>query len=198
MSYWFPRIYDHLMGPLEQKIFKEIRKKLIGKAKGKVLEIGSGTGINFPFYDQADQVIAVEPEPLMLKQSLHRVKLAKIPIEVIEAGGEQLPFADHEFDTVVVTLVLCTIPNPKKALKEIRRVCKVDGQILLFEHVKIDHQVFGPLQDWLTPLWKRICDGCCLNRDTIHSLKEAGFKILSIEKYYKGIFITIEARNQYY
>lgn len=195
MSTWFPKLYDRLMNPLERRGFYQIRKKLIDKAVGQVLEIGSGTGINFPFYEHQQKVIAIEPEPQMWQQSLPRSEHARVPIELVPTGAENLPFADNYFDSVVGTLVLCTIPDPTKALAEIRRVCKPDGIILFFEHVKLEHPVLGGLQDLLTPAWKRICDGCHLNRNTLTFIKDAGFKVTHVEGYVKELFITIEAVN---
>jgi len=196
MGKWFPKVYDILMSPLERRKFGKIRKKLIEKAVGEVLEIGSGTGFNFPYYEHAKRVTAVEPEPRMRELSLPRAHHAQVPVEIILAGAEELPFPDDFFDTVVCTLVLCTIPNPTKALEEIRRVCKPEGQILLFEHVKIEHRILGQLQEWLTPFWKRICDGCHLNRNTLQLVNMAGFKVIALNQYYKGIFLVIEAINK--
>jgi ubiquinone/menaquinone biosynthesis C-methylase UbiE len=195
MAKWFPKLYDTFMGPLERGGFKKIRMPLIQKAQGQVLEIGSGTGINFPYYTKANQVIAIEPEPLMNEQSIQRAMKARVPIEVIQAGAEEIPFQEDSFDTVVCTLVFCTIPNPIKALQEIRRVCKPNGTVLFFEHVRLKHSSLGKLQDLLTPVWKRLCDGCHLNRNTREMINEAGFSIIQVKSYYKDIFLTIEARN---
>lgn len=196
MGKWFPKVYDSLMGPLERRGFGQIRKKLMQKACGEVLEIGSGTGVNFPYYERAQKVTAIEPEPFMRELSLPRARNASVPIEVIPAKAEELPFPDDYFDTVVCTLVFCTIPYPKKALEEIRRVCKPEGQILLFEHVKIEQPLLGQLQEWLTPVWKRLCDGCHLNRNTLQLVKQAGFKVTALQRYYKDIFLVIEAINK--
>lgn len=119
-----------------------------------------------------------------------------MPVEVILAGAEELPFADNSFDTAIGTLVLCTIPDPLRALEEIRRVCKPNGQVLLFEHVKVNHPVLGRIQDWLTPVWKRLCDGCHLNRKTLGSVNQTGFRVTNIERHYKDIFLVIEAVNR--
>ncbi|MFC4767129.1 class I SAM-dependent methyltransferase [Effusibacillus consociatus] len=196
MSKWFPRLYDTMMEPLEKRGFREIRKKLVHNLPGNVLEIGSGTGLNFPYYKEAQKVIAIEPEPIMIERSLTRAKNAHVPIEVISAKSEQLPFPDNSFDAVVNTLVLCTIPDPVKALAEINRVCKSDGKVLFFEHVRLDDPILGRLQDWLTPVWKRLCDGCHLNRNTLELIKQAGFKVTRIQRYYKDIFLVIETLNQ--
>lgn len=196
MSKWFPGFYDRLMMPLEKRGFRDIRKDLISKAKGKVLEIGSGTGLNFPYYVEVEEVTAIEPEPLMREKSLVRASKGKVPIEVILAGAEKLPFRENAFDTVVGTLVLCTIPNPDQALKEIRRVCKPGGQVLFFEHVRLNHSLFGRLQDWLTPVWKNLCDGCHLNRNTLELIKQSGLKVMHVKSYYKDIFLVIESLNE--
>jgi ubiquinone/menaquinone biosynthesis C-methylase UbiE len=184
------------MNPLEKGKFKRIRKELISKATGNVLELGSGTGVNFPFYKAAEKVSAIEPSPHMNKVSQVKLKQAVVPIEVITASAEELPFAANTFDTVVATLVFCTIPNPEKAILEMKRVCKPDGKILLFEHVKMENRILSVLQEWLTPAWKKICDGCCLNRDTLSLLKAHDISIVRIQKYYSDLFIFVESINR--
>jgi ubiquinone/menaquinone biosynthesis C-methylase UbiE len=183
------------MKPLETKRFIHIRSELISKAKGDVLEIGCGTGINFSFYKDVS-VTAIEPNPFLRKTSYERAAAAKTPIHVMEGNAEQLPFSEHSFDTVIGTLVLCTIPNPVEAIREISRVCKPTGTILLFEHVRHENSLLGKLQDFLTPIWKRACDGCHLNRDTIHLLRQEDIEIIEINKHVGNIFITVEARKK--
>lgn len=195
MSKTFAKWYDTLMGPLEKGKFKSIRFDLVKKARGAVLELGSGTGINFPLYECAESVIAIEPSQHMITQSEGRIKKAKVPIKVVHANAEQLPFDNDTFETVVGTLVFCSIPKPEKAIMEMKRVCKPGGRILLFEHVKMENTQLAHLQDWLTPFWKKVCDGCCLNRDTLQLVKENGFKIVQVKKLYKGLFIVIEAKK---
>jgi ubiquinone/menaquinone biosynthesis C-methylase UbiE len=180
------------MRPLEKKRFKKIRIELLSKATGYVLEVGSGTGINFNLYDSVEKVVAIEPSLYMMERAQQRVKQSSIEIEMIQATAEQLPFPDNTFDTVVATLVLCTIPNPHQALKEMVRVCKPDGKILFFEHVKMDNQFLAALQEWLTPAWKKICDGCCLNRDTLSLIKNCPLLIIKLNDYYNGLFISVE------
>ncbi|AQS55729.1 class I SAM-dependent methyltransferase [Novibacillus thermophilus] len=196
MGKWFPRWYDALMEPLERRGIRNIRIRLLQKAWGNVLEIGSGTGLNFPYYEQVEQVTAIDPEPLMVKQSMQRAEQAHVPIRVRRAEAEALPFADNLFDTAVGTLVLCTVPDPNKALAEIRRVCKPGAPVLFFEHVRLEHPLLGRLQDGLTPVWKRLCDGCHLNRNTLEQIQRAGFKTTVVEPHYKGIFLVIEAVNE--
>ncbi|MGJ9457331.1 class I SAM-dependent methyltransferase [Oceanobacillus sp. CF4.6] len=196
MSYWFSKMYDSFMKPLEKSRIGNIRKHLVSQQMGILLEIGSGTGANFRYYKQAEKVVAVEPDAAMMEQSFTRVKEATVPIELVNASGEWLPFEDNSFDAAVGTLVLCTIPDPNRALKEIRRVCKPGVPILFLEHVRTDSPLLGPLQDWLAPLWKRLCDGCHLNRNTLELIQQNGFEVIKVEKHYKNIFLAIEASNE--
>lgn len=159
------------------------------------MEVGSGTGFNFPYYKHADKVIAIEPNPLMKQQSLKRIKGTKVPIEVIIGDAEVLPYPDDSFDTIVGTLVLCTIPDPEKALNEMRRVCKPNGKILFFEHVRVRQPIIASIQNWMTPLWKRVCDGCHLNRDTLSTIKKVGITVDELKEYNGGFILVIEATN---
>lgn len=196
MSTWFPKLYDPLMEPLEKRFLSDLRKKMIHKAKGRVLEVGSGTGLNFPYYEEVYQVIAIEPADLMRRRSLNRAREAKVPVEVYDFRAEELPIPDNEFDTVIGTLVLCTIPDPVRALQEMRRVGKPDGNMIFLEHVRLDHPVLGRLQDFLTPAWKRLCDGCHLNRNTLELVIQSGLQITRVEEFANGLFLVIEAVNQ--
>lgn len=196
MGKWFPTLYDTVMKPMEKRGFLDIRKNLIHKAHGIVLEIGSGTGVNFPYYINVDKITAIEPNPFMSERSSTKIKDSHMPIEVITASAERLPFDDNTFDTVVGTLVFCTIPDPQKALSEIRRVCKPEGKLLLFEHVKVNDSLLGTFQEWLTPIWKCICDGCHLDRDSLEFVKQAGFKVTAVKRHYRRIFLVVEAINR--
>ncbi|WP_318503339.1 class I SAM-dependent methyltransferase [Bacillus sp. T3] len=195
MSSSFARWYDFFMSPLEQSKFKKVRIELLASAHGRVLELGSGTGINFPLYRGVDHVMAIEPSQHMIDRSQEKHKQAVVPIEIVKASAEQLPFDDNTFDTVVATLVFCTIPNMKQAIEEMKRVCKPEGEILLFEHVKMENKALSTLQNMLTPAWKKICDGCCLNRETLNTFRAHGMSIEKIEKFYKDLFIIAKLRN---
>lgn len=195
MGKWFPRIYDTVMNPLEQTKFKKIRKALLANAVGRVLEIGSGSGVNFPYYKNATRVDAIEPNPMMMQRGMENMEKAAIPIDTYEAKAEELPFADNTFDSVVATLVFCTIPDPLKALAEIRRVSKPGAVVLFFEHVRMDQPVLGRTQDILTPGWKSVCDGCHLNRDTLGLIRQSGLSVHRLNAYYKGLFLRIRCIN---
>jgi len=194
MGRWFAALYDTVMAPLERGGFQDIRKQLLRQARGKVLEIGSGTGVNFPYYTEAEHVIALDPEPAMVERSLRRATHAAVPIEVIVARAEALPFADHTFDTVVGTLVFCTIPDPRQALCELQRISTPGGTALFFEHVRVHRPLVGRLQDWLTPVWKHVAGGCHLNRDTLALITQAGFTVTCIAPHYKELFLVIAAK----
>lgn len=191
----FPALYDLAMSPFERRGFLEIRKTLLREARGTVLEIGSGTGINFPLYEAAGRVIAVEPDAFMRARSMRRAQDGRVPITVVRAAGERLPFRDSVFDSVVGTLVFCTIPEPSAALHEVRRVSKRRARLLLFEHVRLDHRLLGTLQDWLTPAWKRICGGCYLNRNPLALIQNGGFEVTRLAGHYRNLFQVIEAVN---
>lgn len=195
MKSWFPKIYDAAMKPLEATRFKKIRTELIRNAKGNVLEIGSGTGINFPYYQQAKLVAAVEPNPQMSRRAAKRGRHAHVPITLYEATAENLPFADNTFDTVISTLVFCTIPDPLHALKEIQRVGKPGATFLFFEHVRMEQPILAKTQDLLNPFWEKICDGCQLNRNTLTLISDSGIYINEVESLYSGLFLSIKCNN---
>lgn len=195
MAGWFPRIYDAAMKPLEKMRFEKIRSGLVREAQGRVLEIGFGTGANFRYYRNVERVDAIEPNPAMGKQALKWIKKTRTPIYAYQAKAEALPFPDDSFDTVVATLVFCTIPEPARALHEIRRASKPGAKLLLFEHVKMDQKMMGKAQEALTPIWKKLCDGCHLDRDTLGLVKSTGWDVQKVTSYYGGLFLAIECRN---
>ena len=195
MAGWLPHIYDVAMKPLEKTRFEKIRAGLVRKAQGRVLEIGFGTGANFRYYRNVERVDAIEPNPTMAKHAMKRIKKIRTPIHAYQAKAEELPFPDNSFDTVVATLVFCSIPEPERALHEIRRTSKPGAKILLFEHVKMDQKMLGKTQEALTPIWKKLCDGCHLDRDTLQLVKRSGLHIEKVTSYYGGLFLTIECRN---
>lgn len=185
--------YDFFMDPIEKKFLNRLRKNLLSKAQGKILEIGSGTGVNFELYEDHD-VVAIEPDERLRTESLKKIDNKKI--KVISGDAENLEFKDDEFDTVVVMLVLCTIPDPKRSLLEIRRVCKEGGKILVLEHVKHKNKILAVIQDILTPIWKKIAMGCHLNRKTIDVIEDMGFNITKKEYHIGDNFALVEIINK--
>lgn len=194
---WKASLYDRLFTLTYPTKLHTYRKQTVRHAYGKVLEVGSGTGLNFPYYtDQVEHVYAVEPDDAMRNASLAKVKHAPVLITPIAARAEQLPFANEIFDTVISTLVFCTIPKPHDALAELKRVAKENARFYFLEHVKVTNPFLAKMQDVLNPCWKRIAGGCHLNRDTRSIIEASGFHIIEIKQFYRGLFIQIIASKK--
>ena len=165
-------------GKDERNFFRPLRRELLTKAHGVVLEVGVGTGLNFAFYDpeKVERVEAVEPDSAMLIYAQKRVPQARVPLTITQAPAEALPFADESFDCVVATLVFCSVGDPSRGLQEIHRVLKPGGTLLLLEHVRSRSPLIAGLQDLLVPLTKRTLGNCHWNRDTTRTVEAAGFQ----------------------
>lgn len=181
----FSAVYDRGFKATEEAGLRDMRHELLAQARGRVLELGAGTGLNLEHYPEGiDGLTLVEPDPHMTKQL--REKLARsgkaAEISVVEAPGEDLPFPDDSFDTVAVTLVLCTVPDQAATLMEIKRVLKPDGQLLFIEHVRADDPGLARWQDRLEKPWRFLGDGCHCNRNTVSSISAAGFDLDEVER----------------
>lgn len=181
----FSALYDRGFKATEEAGLREMRHELLAGARGRVLELGAGTGLNLEHYPQGiDGLTLTEPDPHMTKRL--REKIAAIgktsEVTVIEAPAESLPFPDDSFDTLVVTLVLCTVPDQAAALQEISRVLKPDGQLLFLEHVRSQNPALGKWQDRLETPWRFLGDGCHCNRDTAAAIGAAGFRFGEVER----------------
>ncbi len=180
---WFARYWNWQLRAENQKI-RELRKRVAGGARGRVLEIGCGAGANFDQYGaEASEVIASDPNRYMVEIGGERAKKLGRAIEVREARAEDLPFGDASFDTVVSTANMCSIDRPEQALAEIWRVLIPGGEYRFFDHVRSeDNRVLAFWQDVLTPFHRRILSaGCRLNRRTGSLIEEAGFSSVLIE-----------------
>ena len=181
---WFAAFYARLSA-LEEKsaAVQKIRKEIVGGARGRVLEIGAGTGASFPYYgDEVTAVTAVEPDPFMLPRARARAEEVDKPIEVHHAPAEKLPFEDDSFDTAISTLVLCSVSNPEKALAEIKRTLKPGGQLRVYEHVRYINRFGAFWQDMIKPAWGWCGAGCHPNRDTAQNILDAGFEFESLRR----------------
>jgi ubiquinone/menaquinone biosynthesis C-methylase UbiE len=179
---WFAAVYDRLSASAERSYMKVIREEIAGGAKGRVLEVGAGTGANFSYYnDHAEEVIATEPDSYMLERAGRKAEDAGRAIELRQAAMEELPFDDASFDTVVSTLVMCSVMDPLRALSEVRRVLKPSGELRMYEHVRYDHAFGAFWQDLVTPPWRWFLAGCHPNRDTASLVREAGFEFQQLE-----------------
>jgi ubiquinone/menaquinone biosynthesis C-methylase UbiE len=181
----FSAAYDRGFKGAEDAGLRAMRSELLAQARGRVLELGAGTGLNLGLYPQAIETLTmVEPDPHMTKQL--RQKLAdsgkSAEISVVEASGEELPFPDDSFDTVAVTLVLCTVPDLDATLSEIRRVLRPEGKLLFLEHVRAHSPELAKWQDRLESPWKFLADGCHCNRDTVAAISAAGFTLGDVER----------------
>src|SRR5579859_1346533 len=163
----------------ERRFFEPLRRELIEQAQGLVLEVGAGTGLNFPLYlpEKVTRVEAVEPDSTMLTYARQREALARVPLTLRQASAEALPFEDDTFDCALATLVFCSVGDPARGLREMQRVLKPGGTLLLLEHVRAQGRFSSRVQDLLVPLTTRIAGNCHWNRDTGQAVSEAGFQI---------------------
>lgn len=182
----FAALYDPLGFCIERLWMGERRARLLKGAQGAVLEIGGGTGANLPHYCDVERVTIAEPDPFMRRRLGQKLESARVPVEVSAAGAEALPFHDGSFDTVVSTLVLCTVPDQESALDEIGRVLRPGGRLLFIEHVRATGST-ARWQDRIEPVWERIFGGCHPNRDTVAAIEEAGFEIETFESFYPPV-----------
>jgi ubiquinone/menaquinone biosynthesis C-methylase UbiE len=178
----FAALYDPLGASAERRWMGGRRSRLLTGAWGAVLEIGGGTGANLAHYRDVDWVTIAEPNPFMRDRIGPKLEYALVPVEVSAAGAEALPFPDGSFDSVVSTLVLCTVPDQAAALDEVRRVLRPGGRLLFIEHVRAEGSA-ARWQDRLGPLWGHLFGGCHLDRDTVTAIEEAGFEIDSFESF---------------
>jgi ubiquinone/menaquinone biosynthesis C-methylase UbiE len=163
---------------MRQTYFVPYRKRVIGAAEGRVLEIGIGSGLNFPLYGVlVTSVVGLEPSPELLRMARPRVSAAAVPITLLDASAEAMPLDTASIDTVVTTWTLCTIPDAPHALSEMRRVLKPGGTLLFVEHGRAPEPGVARWQDRLDPLWSRIAGGCHLNRKMDDLIAGNGFRI---------------------
>lgn len=177
--------YDLATAGIEQRVFGAHRRHLLAAARGRVLEVGAGTGASLPQYPR-DRVAALgllDPSPGMLRRARRRASALGWQVTTLRGRAEHLPFGDACLDTVVFTLSLCTIGDPTTALREARRVLRPDGRLLVFEHVRASDPGLAAWQDRLTPIWRTMGGGCHPNRDTRASIEAAGFAFESVEEF---------------
>ena len=163
----------------EVSFMTPLRREVTGLARGQVLEIGAGNGLNFAFYnpDGVERVEATEPDSVMLEHARKRAAAARVPVNLVQAPVENLPFADESFDSVVVTLVFCSVSDPPRGLSEIRRVLQPGGALLMVEPVRAHGAIAAAMQNIITPITRLVAGNCHWNRNTEQTVIEAGFTI---------------------
>lgn len=168
------------------KAVRQQRKKVVPLARGRVLEVGIGTGLNLVHYDKAkvENIIGVDPALEMHRLAQRRMKKAGLAVELVGLSAERIPFEDATFDTVLVTYTLCSILDPVPALKEMRRMLKPGAKLIFCEHGASPDASVRRWQDRLTPLWSKLGGGCHLNRDIPALLKAAGLRSTDMQTMY--------------
>jgi SAM-dependent methyltransferase len=188
----WPRIFAILYDPFiwlsEIAGMRRRRRTLVSSARGRVLEIGAGTGLNIAHYgDGVAELLLTEPDAAMRTRLASRLRRHERAARIVNAPAERLPLANASVDTVVSTLVLCTVDDPARTLREIARVLRPDGQLLFIEHVRAHSRVLAALQDRLFEPWRRFACGCCCNRATVDLMRECGFEVTADEAVWRGM-----------
>ncbi|WP_336326172.1 class I SAM-dependent methyltransferase [Halovenus sp. HT40] len=188
------QLYDAVMAIPERTMLPEHREALAADLSGRVLEIGAGTGAMFPYYDEAADLHAVEPDPHMREQAVERAERLGRAVDIADAGGESLPYEDDSFDAVVASLVFCTIPDHEAALSEVARVLKPGGEFRFLEHVRGEGRM-GQAHDVLAPAWHTVAGGCHLNRETGALFRhDDRFEVLDYEQVSEGVVPMVRGR----
>ena len=182
---WFAALFDSVLTRQSENTYmKEIRPRIIDGIRGRVLEIGAGTGNSLPYYrgKQWQELVLTEPDPYMLQRLERKLKDLDLQATVVQAPAEDLPFPDGSFDTVLSVHVLCSVRDVSKALAEVRRVLRPGGQFRFFDHVRSRNRAGAVAQDIVRPVWSWIAAGCHPNRDIPEAAEKAGFEFAELER----------------
>jgi ubiquinone/menaquinone biosynthesis C-methylase UbiE len=179
----FARCYARV-GQLMDAEIGDHRRRLLAGLTGRVIEVGAGNGLNFPHYPATiTEVLAVEPEPYLRRLALAAAEQELAPIRVVDGTAEALPAHDATFDTVVASLVLCTVADPVRALAEARRVLHPGGTLRFYEHVRAEDPRLARWQDRLQRPWGWLVGGCHPNRDTMAAITAAGLRVIQLDRF---------------
>ena len=166
------------MRSTERGLYKK-RKALIEPLAGRILEVGSGTGVNYQFYSPDVQIFALDPNKSMLKRAEEKapenLSITYLPHRICD-GKVEHHIKKQSLDAIVSTLVLCSVPDPEKAIERFKYWLKPHGKLIILEHIRADNKINKKLQNLINPVWKSFSDGCNLNRNTDRLILEAGFK----------------------
>ncbi|TPQ27709.1 class I SAM-dependent methyltransferase [Methylomonas koyamae] len=173
--------FDSLEGILEGLLFRRLRKKLWSQAGGNhILEVGVGTGKNFGFYPDGARITGIDFSPKMLEQAQRKRQRQQIAVDLTQMDVQALDYADNSFDTVIASFVFCSVPKPRRGLKELYRVCKPGGQVLLLEHVLSSNRYMAFMMNLLNPLIVRTL-GANINRETLKNVQACPFRNVYID-----------------
>jgi ubiquinone/menaquinone biosynthesis C-methylase UbiE len=156
---------------LDRTLRKELRASTAAQATGRVLEIGVGSGLNLPLYVNAGEVVGIDPGPKQLRRARRTAASASCPVTLLEADAESLPFSDSGFDTLVLSYVLCTVPDPDMVLAEAARVLTREGRLVFLEHVRSRSSPGALILDAVTPVYARLDGGCHPNRRSLAAIR---------------------------
>jgi ubiquinone/menaquinone biosynthesis C-methylase UbiE len=188
----FARVYDRLSRMGAEQGEDEHRQELLVGLSGRVVEVGAGNGLNFSRYPpEVDELVAVEPEEYLRGRAQEEAAAAPVPVRVVDGMADRLPLEDGWADAVVLSLVLCSVPDQSRALAEAARVLKPGGELRFYEHVLARDPKLARLQNRVAPLWRRFGGGCNTNRETGAAIERAGFRIESCRRFpFSPSFIT--------
>ena len=187
MGFYENQILPHMINlACRAKPVLKQREKVVPQAEGRVLEVGMGSGLNIEFYnpDKVEMVWGLEPSEGMRKKAWPRVQAAPFRLEWLDLPGEEIPLEDNSADSIVVTYTLCTIPDWKAALEQMRRVLKPGGKLLFSEHGAAPDEAVRRWQDRINPFWKKLAGGCNLNREIPRLLRSGGFDVRQLKTMY--------------
>ena len=187
MSFYEQHVLPHLINcACGSPPILKLRSQIVPKAEGVVLEVGMGSGINLPFYDQSkvEYVWGLEPSLGMRNKAAQNLKSSSVNVRWLDLPGEKIPLEEDSVDTVLLTFTLCTIPDTSLALKQMRRVLKPGGKLLFCEHGQAEHHKVCSWQNRLNPLWSKLAGGCQLNRKMDELIRNAGFEIEHLKTFY--------------
>jgi ubiquinone/menaquinone biosynthesis C-methylase UbiE len=184
-------VYQRLVLPrlihagMRSKRLAPLRERQVAEARGRVLEIGIGSGLNLPFYRRdIEAVIGIDPSLELLAMARKHTAWLHFPVKLLPGPAEELPLEDYSVDSVVITWTLCSVAEPGQVLAEARRVLRPDGALIFVEHGQAPEAGVRRWQDRLTPLWRKLAGGCHLNRPIDRLIAQAGFRIADLETGY--------------